>query len=231
MRIDYIPAHPSNHYQGRAGNSILYIVMHYTGNNGDTAAGNGNYFSDPNIGTSAHYFVDTDNVVQSVKDTDAAWHCGGSLESSHHPYHYICTNRNSIGVEMCSVIRDGKYTIPDATVDRALELVRYLMGRYNIPASRVIRHYDVTGKACPEPWVRNSSLWTSFKSRLEEKDMTDKQVREIFAGMMPKRYKTVDELPAALQPEIRELIAAGALKGQGGGARDDYRQAVCGQRV
>ena len=46
--------------------------------------------------------------------------------------------------------------------------------------------------------------------------MTDKQVREIFAGMMPKRYKTVDELPAALQPEIRELIAAGALKGQGG---------------
>lgn len=221
MRIDYIPAHPSNHYQGRAGNSILYIVMHYTGNNGDTAAGNGNYFSGANIGTSAHYFVDAGNVVQSVKDADAAWHCGGPLESAHHPYRGICTNRNSIGVEMCSMIRDGKYTIPDATVDRALELVRYLMDRYNIPASRVIRHYDVTGKRCPEPWVRNESLWTSFKSRLEEEDMTEKQVREIARDEILKvlaeqRHSSVDDFTGRIHTELQALAATGTLKGKGG---------------
>ena len=237
MRIDYIPAHPSNHYQGRAGNSIQYIVMHYTANDGDTAAGNGHYFSGANRQASAHYFVDPDNVVQSVKDADAAWHCGGSLESSHHPYRNICTNRNSIGVEMCSVIRGGKYAIPDATVDRAAELVRYLMGRYNVPADRVIRHYDVTGKACPEPWVRDGALWTRFKARLEEKEMTDKQVRDICRDELGKArelYDTVEDCPAWARPTVQKLIDRGALKGEEDGLAltwDTMRQLVINDRM
>jgi len=32
----------------------------------------------------------------------------------------------------------------------------------------VVRHYDVTGKDCPEPWVRDESLWRKFKARLVE---------------------------------------------------------------
>ena len=45
--------------------------------------GNRNYFSQPNRNASAHYFVDESNVVQSVKDTDTAWHCGA--KSYKHP--------------------------------------------------------------------------------------------------------------------------------------------------
>jgi N-acetylmuramoyl-L-alanine amidase len=166
MEIKFIPAHSSNYYSGRSGNSILYIVVHYTANNGDTAAGNGNYFSGANRQASAHYFVDENSIVQSVKDSDGAWHCGGSLESSHHPYRNICTNRNSIGVEMCSDIVNGKYVITEATVNRTVELVKMLMKKYNIAADHVIRHYDVTGKRCPEPWVRDESKWIDFKKRL-----------------------------------------------------------------
>ena len=72
MNIKFIAADPSNYYHGRSGNSIKYIVVHYTANNGDTAAGNGNYFSSPNRKASAHYFVDENSVVQTALGTAAA---------------------------------------------------------------------------------------------------------------------------------------------------------------
>lgn len=190
MRIDFIGAHPSNYYQGRGGNGIRYIVVHYTANDGDTAAGNGNYFSGANRQASAHYFVDENSIVQTVKDTDAAWHCGGGLQGSGgHSFHGKCMNRNSLGVEMCSDKVNGKYVITAATVERTVELVRYLMKRYNVPADRVVRHYDVTGKVCPEPWVRNPGLWQDFKNRLEEPELTEKQVREIARDEFCKMQK------------------------------------------
>lgn len=166
MNIPFVPADPSNYYSGRGGNSIKYIVMHYTANDGDTDEGNAHYFQGAGRRASAHYFVDEDSVTQSVRDRDAAWHCGGALESSHHPLRGICMNRNSLGVEMCSDIVGGKYTITPQTVDRAVELVRYLMAKYDIDVDHVVRHYDVTGKLCPEPWVRDESLWRKFKARL-----------------------------------------------------------------
>lgn len=195
MEIKFIPAHSSNYYSGRSGNSILYIVVHYTANNGDTAAGNGNYFSGANRQASAHYFVDENSIVQSVKDSDGAWHCGGSLESSHHPYRNICTNRNSIGIEMCSDIVNGKYVITEATVNRTVELVKMLMKKYNIAADHVIRHYDVTGKRCPEPWVRDESKWIDFKKRLtatapakqEEEIVTQDQFNKMMDTYLAQR--------------------------------------------
>ena len=166
MNIPFVPADSSNYYSGRGGNSIKYIVMHYTANDGDTDEGNAHYFQGAGRRASAHYFVDEDSVTQSVRDRDAAWHCGGDLESSHHPLRGICMNRNSLGVEMCSDIVGGKYTITPQTVDRAVELVKYLMAKYGIDVDHVVRHYDVTGKLCPEPWVRDESLWRKFKARL-----------------------------------------------------------------
>lgn len=182
MNIPFLQANSSNFYSGRGGNSIKYIVMHYTANNGDTAMNNAQYFHNNSVQASAHYFVDENSVVQSVRDSDGAWHCGGSFESSHHPLHGICMNRNSLGVEMCSDKVNGKFIFTAQTVDRTVELVKMLMAKYNIDADHVVRHYDVTGKDCPEPWVRDESQWKSFKARLtaketpkEEKHMTDKE--------------------------------------------------------
>lgn len=177
MNIPFVPADSSNYYSGRGGNSIKYIVMHYTANDGDTDEGNAHYFQGAGRRASAHYFVDEDSVTQSVRDRDAAWHCGGALESSHHPLRGICMNRNSLGVEMCSDIVGGKYTITPQTVDRAVELVKYLMAKYGIDVDHVVRHYDVTGKLCPEPWVRDESLWRKFKARLTAKDPIEEEIK------------------------------------------------------
>lgn len=141
-----------------------YIVIHFTANNGDTALGNCKYFCDVNRNASAHYFIDENSVYQCVKDSDMAWHCGA--KSYKHPY---CRNSNSLGVELCSrKDSKGNYYFKDKTVDNAVELVKMLMTKYNVPIANVIRHYDVTGKNCPAPFVRDNKAWQEFKSRLEE---------------------------------------------------------------
>lgn len=143
---------------------IKYIVVHYTGNNGDTALANTNYFKSYR-GASAHYFVDENNIYQSIEDKNIAWHCGAN--SYKHPY---CRNSNSIGVELCSYITGGKYAFKPKTVDNAVWLVKKLTAKYNVPITNVLRHYDVTGKLCPEPYVRDSKAWNEFKTRLTEED-------------------------------------------------------------
>ena len=51
-------AHKSNYGGKRSTKDIDYIVIHYTGNSGDTALNNCKYFQGASRGASAHYFVD-----------------------------------------------------------------------------------------------------------------------------------------------------------------------------
>lgn len=140
-----------------------YIVIHYTGNSTDTAYNNTKYFKSVYREASAHYFVDDNNIYQCVQDKDKAWHCGDSLKSGNGGSFYKkCTNSNSIGVEMCCT----NYDISAKTEANTIELVKYLMNKYNIPVSNVIRHYDVTNKMCPKPFVNDSSRWVNFKNKL-----------------------------------------------------------------
>ena len=145
-------------------NRIKYIVVHFTANNGDTAYGNTNYFKSYR-GASAHYFVDENSAYQSVEDKNIAWHCGAKKYK-----HSTCRNSNSLGVELCSrKDSKGNYYFMDKTVDNAVELIKMLMAKYNVPIANILRHYDVTGKNCPEPFVRDVKAWKNFKDRLEEK--------------------------------------------------------------
>ena len=144
-------------------NRIKYIVVHFTANNGDTAYGNTNYFKSYR-GASAHYFVDENSAYQSVEDKNIAWHCGAKKYK-----HSTCRNSNSLGVELCSRKNSkGNFYFMDKTVDNAVELIKMLIIKYNVPIANVIRHYDVTGKNCPEPFVKNIEAWQNFKNRLEE---------------------------------------------------------------
>lgn len=147
---------------------IKYIVIHYTANNGDTAFGNSKYFKSTYRGASAHYFVDKKSIYRSVKDEDISWHCGGGIQgSSGHSYYKLCTNTNSIGIELCSKkYSNGTYYFEEQTIINCQLLVMYLMDKYNISSSNVIRHFDVTGKLCPKPFIDNNSAWETFKNNL-----------------------------------------------------------------
>ena len=160
-------ANKKNYGSKRSAKDITNLYIHATGNDGDTDENNGKYFANNVTKTSAHYFVGDDGIYQSVQDNDRAWHCGGTTKYKH-PH---CRNMNSIGIEMCSrKDQNGQYYIKDNIISDTVELTRFLMDKYNIPIENVIRHYDVWSKQCPEPFVRNTKLWTDFKSRLVEED-------------------------------------------------------------
>ncbi len=161
-------------YNYTAGNSdrIKYIVIHYVGATGGAKA-NCSYYAGQYVGASAHYYVDFDGSIwQSVEDRNIAWHCG--TKGSY--YHPECRNSNSIGIELCVRNRGNKadtsrdWYFEDATVSAAVSLTRELMKKYRIDAEHVLRHYDVTHKLCPNPFVFNHTkhTWDMFKSALEE---------------------------------------------------------------
>lgn len=158
-------------YNHNVGNisRIKYLVIHYVGAT-SSAKANAEYFAAQNRNASAHYFVGHDGeIYQSVEDKDIAWHCGAS--SYKHPE---CRNANSIGIELCCKTTgdpskaDNNWYFTNETVNAAIELTKELMKKYNVPADHVIRHYDVTGKTCPAPFVYNNKNWTwdVFKNRL-----------------------------------------------------------------
>lgn len=141
-------------------NKVEYIVVHDVGAL-STAINNVTYFAGGDRGASAHYFVDDTSIWQSVEDWHGAWHVGDGQNR------YGIHNQNSIGVEMC--LPSG--TVTTKTEQNTVELVKYLMQKYNVPIDHVVRHYDASRKNCPaqfnldKKWTR----WVSFKSDVLDK--------------------------------------------------------------
>ena len=174
------------HTTAKANRSIDYIVIHYTAgatSKPGSALSLAAYFAARPDDVSADFTVDDSAVVQYNGDirNRYTWHCGGSKYNTKGGSLYgICKNSNSIGIEICcnnSIgpkngkmpdANDKSYSFSDAAVANAEWLVKQLMAEYDIPAERVIRHYDVTGKPCPGiiGWNADSgseAKWTAFK--------------------------------------------------------------------
>ena len=177
MNIKTNLANRKNYGNVRSTSTIKYIVIHYTGNDGDTDENNGNYFKNNVVQASAHYFVDDDSITQSVPDNYVAWHCGGKTYK-----HKQCRNSNSIGIEICDDVKNGTIYPSAKTIANVLELVAYLMNKYSIPKENVIRHYDVTGKHCPAYWIDNNMWKTEFWNKIQTNTVENykEQVRKRF---------------------------------------------------
>lgn len=136
-----------------------FIVIHDTGNKarGADDISHYKYFNGAVRNASAHYFVDKDSITETVDPNLTSWHCGDGNGRNG------ISNKNSIGIEIC-VNADGDYSL---AVKNTIELTKYLMARYNIPASNVKRHLDASGKNCPASMsADNWSLWNWFKAQL-----------------------------------------------------------------
>ena len=172
---------------GLKNRKIKYIVEHYTagvtskqGSAKNTAA----YFSNPSVNASADFIVDDVDIVQYNPDpaNRYCWSVGGKKYNNKGGRLYkTVTSANSISIQICSTNKTRKVTaandsnwyFTDAVVDRAVELTKYLMQKYNIDANHVIRHYDVNGKPCPGIYgwnaeTGNESKWKNFLSRIND---------------------------------------------------------------
>lgn len=159
---------PYNYTNGEL-SRIKYIVIHYVGALGGAEA-NCKYYASQYIGASAHYYVGfSGEIWQSVEDKNVAWHCGAKTYK-----HPECRNTNSLGIELCVRNKGSQadtsrdWYFEDATVREAKKLTKMLMEQYGIKEDHIIRHFDVTGKICPNPYVYNHTkhTWQDFKDSL-----------------------------------------------------------------
>ncbi len=146
--IEFIQASAANYTAGRGGRAIDGMAVHYTATSA-SAHNNLVYFSRPGAEASAHLFVDKNGAIrQSVRLEDTAWAVGDFAE-----------NQSTVSVEVVSAGED----FTDAQVAALAEIYSYLRATYGI--TRVIRHFDVTGKLCPAPYV-DAGKWAALKARI-----------------------------------------------------------------
>lgn len=154
MKINFKAAMSCNYTFGRT-KPIEYIVIHSDDTNISEIS---DFYSNNALTSSMHYLIGQGSIIQSVADTDTAWHCGCKNYNHKH-----CRNANSIGVCICSKGQN----ISKGSINNVVKLVNYLLEKYNLTADNVIRHSDVGGeKVCPN---MSESLWNDFKSKLKKK--------------------------------------------------------------
>jgi hypothetical protein len=164
--INIIDCHINTHITYAPGRAVKYIAIHYTAGSTSktgTARQTRNVFLQRKA--SADFVVDDGEIVRinpdlnnyfcwSVGDKKNGYSGGGKLYG-------VATNRNTISIEICSNLPKGAgteaakyanhkgwYFTPSA-LQNAQRLVKWLMAKYNIPKTNVVRHYDVSGKLCP----------------------------------------------------------------------------------
>jgi IS30 family transposase len=158
MNISITKKTSTHNTTAAAGRAIRYIVVHYTAgvtSKPGSAAGTASYFGSTSKQVSADFIVDDGGAVQYNGDirNRYTWHCGGGkYNTKGGAYYGKATNRNTIGIEVCSTNDTGKMTVAndshwrftDKVVSNLVELVKYLMAEYGIDAAHVIRHYIET---------------------------------------------------------------------------------------
>lgn len=120
---------PPAHDSGNGNKPITRIVIHCTaGSDGKGAMGTANYFKQKSAGGSAHYVIDSDEVLQTAYDSVVCWHAP--------------PNTHSLGVEMCCSLADkgkGHWERADhvSMMRLTATLTAELCLAYNIPAMRL----------------------------------------------------------------------------------------------
>lgn len=219
--VKHLLCHPKNRGGERRADQIKYLVYHYTGNAGDWAVNNAKYYQNTVVQASVHYFVDDEEVYQSVEDLQTAWAVGGKKwadcpQTGGGSLYGVVTNANSISIELCGTFGNGERRASEATLQRAAELGRELMEKYQIPMERVVRHFDVTGKHCPAYMMENEA-WEVFRGRIATAPSGPRN-DGMKGGSKMKLYQYVKDMPEWAREAATRAINAGVVRMDAGGA-------------
>lgn len=126
--LPFVP--PKSYSLGRPNGSPRLIVVHYTaGSEGPTSAEDGaSYDQRRTDGTSAHYYIDQNSIVQCVYTGNRA--------------HTALWNGNQVGIhyELCGTVQNRSQWLDAAslaTIRRAATQIRRDMAKYNVPAVKL----------------------------------------------------------------------------------------------
>lgn len=122
------------------------IVIHYTAVPGCKAERLAECFVNDNGGynQSCNYVVDWSEVICLIP-------------AGYMSYGVTGHNDHVINIEVCYRESGGRFDL--TSIANLRELVRRLMRKWDIPAEKVVRHYDLTGKECPLFYAHETWEW------------------------------------------------------------------------
>ena len=181
---------------------VKKIVLHWTANPGASAENHQKYFNGTAIKSktyaSAHIFVDSKEAICIIPLDEVAYHANDHYERNANgevfrgiPELTPNANKLSLGVEMC-VEKDG--SISQSTIQRTAIVIAELCKTYQIDENDIVRHYDVTHKLCPKPFVDHPERFNEFKEQVKAMlNPPKKSVSEIesYNGIQEKGSKGV----------------------------------------
>ena len=187
------------------------ITVHNTANDA-TAQNEISYMVRNNAYNSFHYAVDDKEIVQGLPLDRNGFHASDGANGT--------GNRKTIGIEICYSKSGGDRFIK--AEQNAVDLIVYLIKKYNWDISCVKRHYDYAPdkKYCPH---RTMDLgWDRFlkmiKDKLEPKkeltieNITNKKVKlKIDAHLWNLDFNTYDEAKAVKQFKKGDIIEVSAI--------------------
>ena len=138
---------------GEALGTINNIFVHYTANQGTSAAQNRSYFEQlkdtHERSASAHFIIGYEGeIVQCIPLDEIA-------------YAVQTRNQDSISIECCYLAEDGSFT--QETYDSLIELLRWLIATYDLETEDILRHYDCGGKKCPIYYAEHEDAWQKLR--------------------------------------------------------------------
>ncbi len=130
----------------RSKQSIKFIIIHYTGMKKESEAIK--RLCSPKSKVSSHYFIKNNGeVLNMVPDLYKAWHAGISYWK-----HYNSLNKHSIGIEINNPGHEHKYKkFPLKQINSLINLLRYLIKKYNINKNNVLGHSDISPNRKKDP--------------------------------------------------------------------------------
>lgn len=202
-----------------------YIVLHYLGVVGQN-------FELWDNGYGATFTIAWNGDVYYTADyTAVTWQCGGKIQGEKtdgdgvapHRFYGKCTNYNSVSIEVCVKRTDNKYEGDDhddkwyfteESQESLVWAVSKMMDDLNIPIDRVIRHFDVSGKNCPNPYTNNKGLngnwtWKEFKANLAQYRKDGTITLPYDHDIIKKDYLSKGDSGDAVQTMQMMLIACG----------------------
>lgn len=153
---EYIRANPVSFKTDKNGKKIARdhkkvkaIVIHGTGNKGDTAMNNMIFFSTGNTREAgAHFFVDRKGTICKSIPMDAiAFAVGDKLKSAEGAatFYGMFNNENTVSIELCDITDKN----PSKEQIAATKWLIGYIQKYCPNATKIVRHYDISGKQCP----------------------------------------------------------------------------------
>lgn len=123
---------------------IDFIVAHDTGNDGSTAAGNVNYYTDSanHESASAHTFIDDKMIIECVPLTEKAWHVRYNVKEDNDLYGFD-SNDHAIGVELCYSNKKGSIN-NNESYKRYVWYMAYLCHKFGLtPLKHISGHNEL----------------------------------------------------------------------------------------